>query len=499
MFDFLLHSDALSAIFAFALVLIPAIIIHELGHFLAAKAVGITVLEFGIGFPPRMVTLFRRGATEYTLNWLPIGGFVRPLGEDFVKPVSAEAIEKDKQALKERLSDKSDEPGDPLHSEWAALRARGVEKLQTVNETPPLGRILFMSAGAIANLITGFVIFTMIALSGLPTIIGGSVGVAAVDPDSALGRAGVQQNDLIETINGEYFANSEAFFARLNELAGQPVTLTVQRAGEVFELNLTAEDTAAAATAEQVYVFVSSVADDSPASGAGILPEDLIMAFNGEPFSAFEELPERTQANAGKEVTLTLLRNGETLDVTLVPRENPPANQGAIGIGIMPAFYSSGVYYVEGAPQQSLVALPLDEAVRYSVERIGFFIREFIRLPAELISGALSSEEARLVSPLGMSQIGAVFLQESIQQNQPAIILNYIAIISILLGLTQLLPLPMLDGGRIVFVLVEMVRGRPIAPEREGLVHLIGMAFLLSLMVLTLLNDILNPITSMIP
>ncbi len=103
MLDFLVGNDALSAIVAFAFVLIPAIFIHEMGHFLAAKAVGITILEFGIGFPPRMLTLFTRGETEYTLNWLPIGGFVRPLGEDFVRPVAQEEAARDRKQLEERL------------------------------------------------------------------------------------------------------------------------------------------------------------------------------------------------------------------------------------------------------------------------------------------------------------------------------------------------------------------------------------------------------------
>ena len=82
MLDFLIGNDALSAIVAFGLVLIPAVFIHELGHFLAAKAVGIAILEFGIGFPPRLAKLFRWGETDFTLNWLPLGGFVRPKGEN---------------------------------------------------------------------------------------------------------------------------------------------------------------------------------------------------------------------------------------------------------------------------------------------------------------------------------------------------------------------------------------------------------------------------------
>src|SRR5215813_8664395 len=110
--NLLLGNDALSAIVAFILVLIPAVLIHELGHFLAAKSAGITVLEFGIGMPPRMVKLFTLGGTDYTLNWLPLGGFVRPLGEDVVRQLGDDAVQEDRaEAIK-----------------------RGVTKTKSVNE-----------------------------------------------------------------------------------------------------------------------------------------------------------------------------------------------------------------------------------------------------------------------------------------------------------------------------------------------------------------------------
>lgn len=500
MLDFLVGNDALSAIVAFGLVLIPAVFIHELGHFLAAKAVGITILEFGIGFPPRMVKLFTRGETEYTLNWLPIGGFVRPLGEDFVRPVSKEAMEKDKQDLYDRigenLADKSDP--DENYSDREALRARGVRRMMSVNEARPLARIFFMTAGALANLLTGFILFMIIGLSGLPTIVGASVGIGYIASDSTLAGAGLRTGDVILKVNGNYFDGIDRFFAQALLPVGVPVTLTVRRGDQIFDVSYT--PSTAPNVAIDSYVFVSGVAANSPAAAAGIMPDDFIVAFNGESFARFEDLPLRTQEKVGQEVTLTLLRGGETRDVTLVPRVNPPEGEGAIGISILPAYQNSsnGLIFVQGAPQQALVSYTLAQSAQYSVERIGFFLESFIRLPGQLISGALTPDEARFVSPLGISQIGSMFLQQSIEENQPSIILNYIAIISVLLGITQLLPLPMLDGGRIVFVLLEIIRGRPVAPEREGMVHLIGMAFLLSLMVLAFLNDILNPVTNLI-
>src|SRR5689334_16128624 len=170
MLDFLVNSDVLSAIVAFVLVLIPAVLIHELGHFFAAKLVGITILEFGIGMPPRMVKLFTLNGTDYTLNWLPLGGFVRPLGEDMVRQLGSDAVEEDREEAIQR----------------------GVKKTMSVNEAKPLARIFFMAAGALANFATAFVLFVIIALMGIPQIVGGVVSFSYIPPNSAFAQAGIQ-------------------------------------------------------------------------------------------------------------------------------------------------------------------------------------------------------------------------------------------------------------------------------------------------------------------
>lgn len=496
MLDFLVGNDALSAVFAFALVLIPAIFIHEMGHFLAAKAVGITILEFGIGFPPRMLTLFTRGETEYTLNWLPIGGFVRPLGEDFVRPVAESEVARDRQQLEERLGTNADLP-DFLSGERERLHARGVRKITSVNEASPLARILFLVGGSTANLLTAIILFTIIGLSGLPTLVGGSAGVVSLGTDSPAYLGGLREGDLIEQINGEYFESAAQLLERLRAAANEPVTLTVERDNETIDVIYTP----VADEAVRNFVFISGVNSNSPAEAAGIQVDDLIVAFNGEPLTRFEDLPAQTQAHLGEEVMLTLLRDGETIDIQLVPRVNPPEGEGSIGIGIVPAYNNAadGFILVEGGMQQALVPLTLGQSIQFSLAQVSSFFQTLVRLPGQLIAGELSSEEARVMSPLAISQFGGMFLQQSIEQDRPVVILNFIAVISIALGITNLLPLPALDGGRIMFVLLEIVRGRPIAPERESVVHLVGMALLLSLMVFAFLNDILNPVTNLIP
>ena len=135
----------------------------------------------------------------------------------------------------------------------------------------------------------------------------------------------------------------------------------------------------------------------------------------------------------------------------------------------------------------------------YGLERTGEILRTIVEFPVRLLNRQTQPEENRNISIVGVSQLGGAFLQESIAEERPIMILNFMALISIALGMTNLFPIPALDGGRILFVIIEMIRGKPMAPEREGVIHLIGLAFLLSIGIIFILNDILNPITNVLP
>jgi regulator of sigma E protease len=476
MFDFLLSNDWLSAIIAFILVLIPAVLIHELGHFLAAKRVGITILEFGIGLPPRMLKLGMRNGVEYTLNWLPLGGFVRPMGEDTVRQMGDEALADDRQIALER----------------------GITDPKSVNQVSPGRRIFFMAAGALANFLLAFVLLTIVGLVGIPQITGGRANVMAVTADSALATAGLQPGDVIEQVNGATFVTALAGLEAIQAASGD-VTLTLRREGvaEPFSVTVPAGSMTGGADPHPI---IMGIAPESPAEAAGLQPGDVVLAFNGEPMASREDLQTTTRSHLDQLITLTVWRNGDTLDLQLTPRGNPPAGQGAMGIEISSAASAGdfGLVVGEGQPQQSLQPLTLGGAMQFALERMWTVIDGLLSLPGRLLQGNADPNELRVVSPLGLSQAGGVFLQESIQQERPTIILEYVALISMALGLTNLLPIPALDGGRILFVVVEIIRGRPVSPEREGRVHLIGLLILLSLMAVVLVNDIFNPITDLL-
>jgi regulator of sigma E protease len=248
----------------------------------------------------------------------------------------------------------------------------------------------------------------------------------------------------------------------------------------------------------QPHPLISGVVEGSPADEAGLLPGDIVLAFNDVPVSTFENLQTQTRQHLGQNVELTIQRAGEERSISVVPRENPPPDEGAMGVQIWQADIvpAAGIVVAEGGPAQELVRLNVVESAEYAFNRIGFFLQTIAQLPGQILSGTADPAAVRLTGPLGIAQMGGLVLVESIEQSRPAIILEFIALISFALGLTNLLPIPALDGGRILFVLIEIVRGRPIAPEREGMVHLIGIALLLSLMVVVLFNDIRDPVVN---
>lgn len=478
MMDLLIDNSGIAALIAFALVLIPAVIVHELGHFFAGKSVGITILEFGIGFPPRVGRLFVWRGTEFTLNWLPLGGFVRPLGEDMVRPVDEEDSNLDRREAEER----------------------GVRDIKSVNEATPWQRILFLSAGAIANLVSAYILFVIIGMMGVA--LGSGLNIIYVDENSVLAEIGLQEGDIIERINGDYFiTDTDLFTVIADATADTPVELQVLRGSEQEPVTLTfTPESAVSLGSVNGYVRIMGVVNEAPAGEAGIEPGDLVTTFNGQTVTSVQQLIELTQANLGNVVRLELLRGSEIIETSLTPREDPPPGEGAMGIQINSAagYDELGVIY-QLLPQQVLAQLSFRDAIQYGTDRFTNLFIAIGSIPGDLIQGNLTAAETRPVSIVGISQVGAVELQRSIEQERPVIILNYIALISIALGLTNLLPLPALDGGRILFVFIEIIRGRPIPPEREGIVHLLGLVFLLSLTVLVVINDIINPITDLLP
>ena len=460
-------TDFLLGLASFGLVLIPLVVIHEFGHFIAAKLVGITVLEFGIGFPPRAKTLFRRGDTIYTLNWLPIGGFVRPYGEDFVKPKTEKELSADQQEIVER----------------------GIKNPKSVFQAGPWERMLFFIGGPGINFITALALFIIVALIGWP-FIRADVTVYDVMPNSPAAEAGLQQGDVILALNGQPVESADEFNELLNQQTDKPVNLLIERDGEPFDVSLTAR---AVDSSDTERVYVTGIMENMPAEGK-LQVDDIIIKVDDIEVTSIEQLQEYTQAHENQEIAVTVLRGDETLVIPIAPVVD---TDGVVRMGIQivpvkPAII--GLTAVNQDVDRYTKALPLGEAIKTGVDEFVGLHTQLYDFVRDLINGDIAPSAARPVSPVGIGQLGGPVLEQSLDENAMYPIVFFAALISVALAVTNLLPIPGLDGGRILFVIIELIRGKPMEPEREGLIHFIGIMLLLGIIAITLINDIVNPI-----
>jgi regulator of sigma E protease len=356
-------TNTLITILEFILAFGVLVFLHEFGHFLIARLSHIEVEEFGFGYPPKICKVFRLFGTDFTLNWIPFGGFCRMKGEsgDITEPGSFLAA-----------------------SAWK--------------------RFLTLLGGPIMNLLLGMILIVFIIFR-----------TGAADPTR---------------------------------------------------------------------VLISSVDQNSPAATAKILVGDFITAINGQPVTSMDTMSSLIKDSLGKDTELTLLRDNETIQVNLVPRKDPPAGQGAMGITVTNPVVP--VTLVQAIPAAFLSTV--DQGV------------QLVMIPVKLISGQISSDNARMVSVVGLYSIFNQVKTEDAQQaaqvpeDKGLTILSYLAILSIALGYTNLLPIPALDGGRILFVLPEMLFKKRVPPELENRVHMVGYSLLMILMFVLIVNDIVNPI-----
>jgi regulator of sigma E protease len=467
--------DFLLSVLSFVIVLTPLILIHEWGHFIACRLTGVTVLEFGLGFPPRAAKLFERNGTEFTLNWLPLGGFVRPLGEDFVRPVGEEATERERQAYRR------------YQEELAAL-GRKVPKLKSVAEATPLQRLFFLAAGSGMNAVAAVVLLIIAATISLPPV------VLAAAPNSPAAVSGLQFGDVITAVNGVSISSTAQIEAQIeahrnSEQRDQPIRLTVQRNGEAREVVL-GEQTG---KFPNQAVLITSVTRNMPADGV-FEPNDVILSVDGRVRST-ESIVEYVRQRGGEEVTFVVQRGNQRLTLTVVPRRDVAVGEPAVGIGLRPLEFN----LITGlALEDRAEGKPFFEAIGAGIQRTGLILEQLIRFPVDLIRGALTIEEARPVSVVGISQLGGQVVSAAVEDRSPLRLINFAALISLALGFTNLLPIPGLDGGRILFVLIEIVRGKPMAPEREGVIHMVGLLFILGLFMILVVNDLVNPIGQVI-
>ncbi len=420
---------------AFLFVLGVLIFVHELGHYAAAKRLGVRVLTFSLGFGPKLLS-FRKGDTDYRISVIPLGGYVKMAGENPDDP-------------------RSGQPDEFLsRTKW--------ERFQ----------ILIM--GPVMNLVLAVVVMAVVLMQGVevPAYEDQPPVVGAVLPGSPAEKVGVQAGDRILTVGGDTVDTWSDLSMAIGTRPDRDVPVTLSRNGQTTAVTVrpsaqTRFEIGDIGVLPDTYPIVASTLPGDPADKAGIKAGDVVLAVNGQRMVVRAQLVEAISRNAGKETTLRVRRGAQELDVVVVPVHRE--NRGMIGITIT-------------EPMTSFTPGPV-QALGLSVERNVELTRQIFKTVGGFFSGETSPRQ--LMGPVAIAQLSG----ESAQAGWISLF-GLMAVISLNLGILNLLPIPILDGGHITIMALEGIARRDFSMRVKEKMLLAGFVLLMMLMVTVIYNDL---------
>jgi regulator of sigma E protease len=427
----------LTTFLAFLFVLGVLVFVHELGHFLAAKRVGIRVLKFQLGFNPTIVS-FRRGDTEYGIGALPLGGYVKMAGES---PEDTRTGQPDEFLSK---------------SKW--------ERFQ----------VLIM--GPAMNLALAVVLMAIVLYQGaeVPAYEDQPPVIGVVAAGSVAEKADIRPGDLVTSAAGRATEDWEDFYIAIGTRPHREVTIELVRDGQKLTRNVTPVpspesryDIGDIGALPVIRPKLVSIAPGRPGEKAGLLPGDIVTAVNGEAMNSRQQLIDAIGSRADQPITLSIERGGARHDIGVTPVLDEGV--GRIGVSI-------------GQETRTIQPGPI-EAVTMSVERNV----QLTALIFDTIWGLLTRETSpkQLMGPVAIAQLSG----ESAQLGWVALF-SLMASISLNLGILNLLPIPVLDGGHILIMGLESVRRRDFSLRVKEKMLLAGFVVLMMLMVTVIYNDL---------
>lgn len=418
------------------LVLSVVIFVHELGHFLLAKANHIVVYEFAFGMGPKLFS-FTRGETTYALKLLPFGGSCAMMGED----------------------EEQDGPG-------------------CFNYASVWGRISVVAAGPVFNFILAFIIALVVT-----AVVGyDPASVVEIEEGSPAAEAGLKEGDLIVNYEGNGIANARELYVDL-QLDGVPldeINMTVKRDGEKIRIDYAPTVVTRYMLGyyynqdEPEKVTVTGLVEGYPMEAAGFQVGDVLTSIDDFTITTLDSLMSYWEEHPldGSPVELTADRNGESYTAELTPIEDTSSY-----LGFSFNLVSSKVSFFE--------------TIKAGFGEMSYWIHVTLKSLGTLFKGQYSVKD--LSGPVGVVSAMGDSYEEVKSEGTLAIaitFLNFIILISTNLGIMNLLPIPALDGGRLVFLVIEAILGRPLNRKFENFVHIGGFMLLMLLMVFIMYNDI---------
>jgi len=437
---------------AFIIALGILVAVHEWGHFYVARRCGVQVERFSIGFGKPIWRKLSKSGTEYVIAMVPLGGYVRMLDE----------------RIDDVPADKAD---------------------KAFNNKPVLQRMAIIAAGPGVNFIFAFFALWLMYLVGLETV---KPVVKSVEPESIASLAGVQPGDEIIKVGNRTTPDWEAVNLEVvSNIGGEKVVITVKNSADVEkELTFTLSgwnfdpDNESPLSSLGLTPFrpdptltVGFVGEGSAAAQAGLKPGDKLLSLDGDSLSSWNMLVDYIVDNPGQTIALGIERDGQqqTLRATIARRDTPQGQSGYLGVS--PTFepWPEGYVFTHQYGIIEAIAKALDKTWRLmtlSVEMIG-----------KLVTGDVSVKN--LSGPISIAQGAGTSAGYGL-----AYFLSFLALISVNLGIINLLPLPMLDGGHLMFYTAELITGKPVPEAVQEWGYRIGGVLLFTIMGIAIINDI---------
>ena len=429
----------MTSILAFVFVLGVLIFVHELGHFLMARRIGVRVLTFSLGFGPKLISV-KRGDTEYCVSAIPLGGYVKMAGEN---PDDARTGASDEFLSK---------------SKWQRFQ------------------VLIM--GPVMNLILAVVVMAAVLYQGAPApvFVQQPALVGSVLDKSALKPAGLQAGDVIQKVDGQNVPTWEDFLNTIAAKSKRQVTLHVDRAGKPVDVTFVPigagrydlVDLDTLAILPVMHPQITSLNPESPGIEAGLRPGDVVIAAAGERDVSYKRFIEIVKANEGKTITIEIKRDGQTQQVPVTPRKiNDTVIIGAVMSGFEVRTIEPGIW----------TALKLSVAQNWT----------WARMIVQTLGGLFTRQTSvkQLMGPVAIADLSGMAAAQGMLQ-----LFSLMAMISLNLGLLNLMPIPVLDGGHIAILALEGVSRRDFSMKVKEKMLLAGFALLLMLMVTVIYNDL---------
>jgi regulator of sigma E protease len=439
--------------FLYALVLLGALVfVHELGHFLFAKSLGVKVLKFSLGFGPKLIGR-SFGDTEYLISAVPLGGYVKMLGQSDVPEEEEEIPE--------------------------------AEKHRAYNFQPVWKRFAIIVSGPLFNLIFAALIFVFIFISGVPVTY---PDVGKVTADSPAFKAGFMTGDKVIEINGDRILSWDEIDVAVSESAGRTMKFRVKRGEELRDLSVMPEkktvqnlfgeskDGWDIGVTPLIYPIVGDVNKGSRAEEAGLKKGDIISEIEGTALRTWQDMTAIIHGNPEKPLRFRIQRNSEMHELIITPEKKtfktPDRKDTEIGlIGISPRAND----FIKKFGLPGAISGGFSKTWDISVLTLVSMVKLIQRIiPADTIGGPI-----------------LIFQMAGQQASQGAMsFFTFMAVISINLGILNLLPIPVLDGGHLMFLGIEAVRRKPLSERIIMVAQKVGLVLLVMLMVFALYNDI---------